>query len=165
MSSTLRESARAKDKSDYDDILDDLKTLTDVIDETVVWLDDQDASEGETTINTRRWTRFRDRSSGICTTPALPAAEALSKMRQYWHPNLQRTVTSDNADRNQMESYSRMQEGALGVKTRLVILLGFGRDEVGAGLACTKDFDNGRVQHLAEFGLNLKGNSSTNCLR
>ena len=89
----------------------------------------------------------------------------LSKMRQYWHPNLQRTVTSDNADRNQMESYSRMQEGALGVKTRLVILLGFGRDEVGAGLACTEDFDNGRVQHLAEFGLNLKGNSSTNCLR
>ena len=77
MSSTLRESARAKDKSDYDDILDDLKTLTDVIDETVVWLDDQDASEGETAINTRRWTCFRDRSSGICTTPALPAAEAV----------------------------------------------------------------------------------------
>ena len=52
-----------------------------------------------------------------------------------------------------MESYSRMQEGALGVKTRLVILLGFGRDEVGAGLACTEDISNGRIQHLVEFGL------------
>ena len=48
MSSTLRESARAKDKSDYDDILDDLKTLTDVIDKTVEWVDaNQDAREDE----------------------------------------------------------------------------------------------------------------------
>jgi hypothetical protein len=48
VSSTLRESAGVKDTSDIDDIMDDLKTLTDVIDETVEWLDaNQDAREDE----------------------------------------------------------------------------------------------------------------------
>ena len=48
VSSTLRESAGVKDTSNIDDIMDDLKTLTDVIDETVEWLDaNQDASEDE----------------------------------------------------------------------------------------------------------------------
>ena len=55
--------------------------------------------------------------------------------------------------RNRMESYSHMQERALGVKTRLVTLLGFGREEVGAGLARTEDITNGRAQHVVEFGL------------
>ena len=46
VSSTLRESAGVKDTSDIDDIMDDLETLTDVIDETVEWLDaNQDARE------------------------------------------------------------------------------------------------------------------------
>ena len=45
LSSTLRESGGMKDKSDDDD---DLKTLTDVIDETMEWLDgNEDASEAE----------------------------------------------------------------------------------------------------------------------
>ena len=32
-------------------------------------------------------------------------------------------------------------------------LLGFGREEVGAGLARTEDIVNGRAQHLVEVGL------------
>ena len=46
-----------------------------------------------------------------------------------------------------------MQERALGVKARLVTLLGFGREEVGPGLARTEDIANGRAQHLVEFRL------------
>ena len=43
-----------------------------------------------------------------------------------------------------------MQERALIVKTRLVTLGGFGRDEAGPGFARVKDIADGRVQHFIE---------------
>jgi hypothetical protein len=46
-----------------------------------------------------------------------------------------------------------MQERTPIVKTRFVTLGGFGRGEVGAGLARVKDIADGRVQQFIEFRL------------